>query len=145
MARAEIISLLALLVAATSLFFSVYFNLRDRARLIAKSQFILAHPDYGPARILVTVVNAGRRPVILRMWGGSDEKGEWVGESLGKDHAGLRLSEHEQHELSLEKNDLYAQLPDGEVLYRELWVEDSLGQRHSVRDSKRNVELLWKT
>jgi hypothetical protein len=143
--RPEFISVLALFVSITSLVVSVFFNLRDRARLVIGSKFFAANPEYGPARIEVVIVNSGRRPVVLRMWGGSDANGEWVGEFLGEEHAGLRLSEYERHDIKLYKDGLFASVPHGEVLYRELWVEDSVGRRYNVKDSRRNVEFLWKT
>lgn len=144
MTRAEIISVVALVVSIASVAFSFYFNYRDRARPKATSKFYPGH-DYGLPHISVTIVNAGRRPFILRMWGGSDEKGEWVGTFLGEGKSGLRLGEHERHDLSLEKNDLLADTPDGGILFHDLWVEDSLGRRHPIKDAKANVKLLWNT
>lgn len=145
MTRSELISMLALLVSFASLVVSVFFNLRDRQKLVASSKFIAFHPEYGPAHVDVAIVNAGRRPIILRMWGGSDNAGEWVGEYLGKEHAGLRLSEHERHDITVSKDDLYSSTPHSEIIYKVLWVEDSLGRRHVVKDSRRNVQLLWNT
>jgi hypothetical protein len=140
--HAEVISVVALVVSITSVAFSLYFNYRDRACLRTTSKFYSgrSHPY-----IEVTIVNAGRRPIILRMWGGSDEKGEWVGQFLGEEKRGLRIGEHERHDLSLDKNDLLSETPDGQVLFNDLWVEDSLGRRHPIKDAKANVKLLWDT
>lgn len=47
--------------------------------------------------------------------------------------------------LVLEKNDAFASIPDGDVFFMDLWVEDSLGRRHRVKEAKHNLELLWKS
>ena len=145
MARAEIISVIALLVSIGSLGFFIYFNYRDRAHLKATSRFYPGDPDYGPPHISVTIVNAGRRPIILRMWGGTDKEDHWVGHFLGEGKSGLRLGEHERHDLSLEKDDLFAATLTDDVLFENLWVEDSLGRRHPIKDAKANVKQLWNT
>jgi hypothetical protein len=144
MTRAEVISSIALIVSIMSVVFSVYFGYRDRAHLKATSKFYPGDPDYGPAWISVTIVNAGRRPVILRMWVGFGEKGEWVGTILGEGKSGLRLGEHERHEISLRRDDLVGQMPppSDDIEFQDLWVEDSLGRRHAIKDAKKNVRLL---
>ena len=143
MARAEIIAVIALVVSIISLGSSIYFNYRDRAHLKTTSRFHAGHPEYGPPHISVTIMNAGRRPIILRMWAGSDKEGHWVGSFLGEGKSGLRLGENERHDLSLEKNDLVAATPTDDVLFEDLWVEDSLGRRHPIKDAKANVKKLW--
>jgi hypothetical protein len=64
------------------------------------------------------------------------------GAFLGEDQKGLRLGEHERHDLSLEKNDLLSATPDGQVLFHDLWVEDSLGRRYPIKDALSNVKPL---
>lgn len=141
MTRAEIISIAALLISLGSLGFSVFFNLRDRANLKATSRFSPAS-ESGPACVYFTVVNAGRRPIILRMWGGTSCQGQSVGTFFGKEQSGLRLGEHERFDHSMEKQDLHEQTPEDEIIYADLWVEDTLGRRYSVKDAKNNLALL---
>lgn len=136
MTRAEFISVIALLVSVASVCFSVYFNFRDRAHLKTKSVYYDDPDEYGSPVIKFDVVNAGRRPIVLRMWGGTEEGDKWTGTMLGTDGAGLRLAEHEVFEKRLHAADLEELTPDSEVSFRDLWVEDSLGRRHSIKDAK---------
>ena len=65
----------------------------------------------------------------------------WFGDYLGDHKVGLRLGEHEGHDLTLEKSDLLGGR-DGDLIAYDLQVEDSLGRRHSVRDAKGSIESL---
>ena len=117
--------------------------MRDRGRLRASSHFAPASEYGGPACVTVTIVNAGRRPLILRMWGGTDTSGNWVGTFLGKGDAGPRLGEYEMHKLTLERDDAIAFTPDdGAVAFEDLWIEDSLGRRHRIRDARATLKQL---
>jgi hypothetical protein len=93
--------------------------------------------EWALANISVTVVNVGRRPAILRLLGGSNNRGESSGtffESIG---GGMRLGEHERHDLTIERKDAFAIDPDGpDEPYARMWVEDSLGNRYSVSRSR---------
>lgn len=144
MTRAEIISVLALVVSIASFCSSVLLGLRDRGRLVTASKF-LPHWEGNPAHVLVSVVNAGRRPVILRMWAGAASKKDWVGTCLGEQGSGMRLGEHERHEFKLEKHDLLVATPDYDVLIEDLWFEDTLGRRHIVAGAKANLAKLLAT
>lgn len=138
-------STVAVLISLSSLSFSIYSILRDRARIRAYSKFFTAS-EYGNAHISVTVVNAGRRPVILRLIGGHDSSGRWSGEYLGTDRAGLRLGEQERYDHRVDKHELLQLPPDDDVFqYEDLWFEDSLGRRHFVKGAKRNIKLLMAT
>lgn len=143
--RSEIISLFALCLSVTSVSFSIYFGLRDRGRLQAKSRFMQGWEGQ-PAHILLTIVNTGRRPIILRLWAGVDDGGEWIGTPFGteKELHGLRLGEHESYQFVLERKDILATGADDEdLIFRDLWVEDSLGKRHPVRQARENLVRLW--
>src|SRR6266404_3009204 len=144
MERPEIISVLALLLSVISLGFSVYFNFRDRANIKTSSKFYAAS-EFGSASFHFTVVNAGRRPIILRMRGGVDKNGSWVGTHLGKDQTGLRLGEHERLDHSMKRDDLFEQTPDDVITLVDLWVEDTLGRRYTIKDAKKNLALLLKS
>jgi hypothetical protein len=78
------------------------------------------------------------------MWGGDDGK-EWSGSFFGNDKQGLRLAEHEMHEFTLHRDDLYVPTPYADIIYADLWVEDTLGRRHRIKDAKANVAKLRST
>lgn len=141
MNSSEIISIVALGVSGASLVFSGAFNLRDRSRLVTKSQHF-PHRDGTPASMRVSIVNAGRRPVVLRMWGGSGADGNWIGTLLGEMKSGLRLAEHEHHEFTLRKDDLLLLGPEEDVEISDIWFEDTLGRRHVVKEAKKNIAKL---
>lgn len=142
MPSAEIISIIALLASFASLSASLYFNLRDRARIIAKSTYYPGRDGDAPS-VAISVVNAGRRPIILRMLAGEDGKGEWVGTLLNPKESGYRLAEHERYDIRLLRDDLVAFTPDDDVIFTNLWFEDTLGRRHSVAGARENTGKLW--
>ncbi len=141
MVTSDIIASLALVVSVLSAGVTFYFHFRDRPELLLKSTFTSGY-DPGTERIVISIVNAGRRPAILRMWAGVDAAGHWVGSYFGGERAGLRLGESEHFEFSLSKHELWASTPDAEVKFLDIWVEDSLGKRHQVKDSKINIARL---
>jgi hypothetical protein len=143
MTRAEIVSTIALLVSIVSLSFSIYFNFRDRARLVTRSSCVQGW-DPGTAHVAATVVNAGRRPIILRMWAGVDDHGQWVGTYFAHEKGGLRLAEHELSVITITAEDLCAQTPDGELWIKDMWIEDSLGRRYPIKDARKHIAELWK-
>lgn len=59
------------------------------------------------------IVNAGRRPIIMRLSGGEDSQGEWGGTYLDHEGGGVRLGEHEALERYIEKNDPLEFNPEG--------------------------------
>ena len=78
----------------------------------------------------------------MRMWGGSDGK-EWSGNYFDNQKEGLRLAEHEMHDFNIERDGLSNPTPDADIIYADLWVEDTLGRRHKIKDAKANVAKLW--
>ena len=142
MTTSDSIALLALVVALVSLVLTAFFNFRDRANLIAKSEF-LPHWNDSPAHVRVTIVNSGRRSMILRLWAGADAKGEFVGTFMGTDGRGHRLGEYERHEFKLEKHELLSPTPDLDVEIQDIWFEDTLGSRYTVKGAKENLAKLW--
>lgn len=139
----EVISTIALAIALASLSVSGYVAIRDRPRLKITSRFIPAS-EYGSARIALTLVNKGRRPVILRLLGGTSQDGKCDAEFLGHEKGGLRLGEHERYEHILEKDDTVTFHSEKEGLfYERLWVEDSLGYQHPVPNSQAHIKKLW--
>lgn len=138
------ISTIALVVSLASFGVSLYNSLRDRPRLSIESKFYEGS-EYNPeSRIAVTLINRGRRPVILRMTGGNDDAGNWTADMLESDKGGLRLGEHERHEFRIKKDDTIHVMPDDDVItFKEMWVEDSLGTRHKIPKSSEYIRRLW--
>lgn len=133
-----VVSGLAFVVSAISL----YLHFQDRPSLKIISEFVPSS-EYGSAYIALSVVNSGKRPLVITMWGGSGDNGKWVGEFIGNERKGLRLAEKERYNIVLRKEDMVAITPDEEVVFSDLWVEDSLGKRYSVPRAKQYVvELL---
>jgi len=139
----EILSTVALVISLGSLSVSGYVAFRDRPRLKITSRFVAAS-EYGPNRVVLTLINKGRRPVILRMLGGNSKDGKWSATFLDQKNGGLRLGEYERYEHTIEKGDTVCFHPDNEVwLFERLWVEDSLGNRHPVPNSRDHIKKLW--
>jgi hypothetical protein len=137
----------ALLVSVGSLLVSgagfVLNAFRDRPRLKVSST--LYDDDSGdPYKLAVTVVNRGRRPVILRMIGGNGRKGGWSGTYLDSKKGGIRLGEHEHHEFELSKEDVVGSDEHGpDEPYDFMWVEDTLRNRHKIPNSHEHIERMY--
>jgi hypothetical protein len=133
----EIVSTIALILSFGSFGVAAYNPFRDRPRLKVTSNF-WEESEWGPASIHAIVVNAGRRPVILRLLGGDGPQGGFSGTYLAHDSGGLRLGEHERHEFSIKSEDAFFQAdPDGPLEpFARMWIEDSLGNRHAIPRSR---------
>ena len=138
------IAITAILISIANFCAFIYFGFLDRAKLQIKSTFHEGS-EYGPAGISIHIANAGRRPMIIRMWGGEDENGDWVGSFFGKSTEGLRLDENEREDLHLQKDDLLSQGPEEPIIFTKLWVEDSLGKRYPVPNSEAHIKQLLKS
>jgi hypothetical protein len=139
----EIISIFALVISGISLWLSFHFGYRDKAILKIQSRFTPFHSDYDRAHINIKIVNAGRRPTILKLFGGDTTKNGYHATFLNSKQNGLRLDEHEMHEENVYANDMWGIDPDGEEWeYTNLWFEDTLGQRHKVKNSEKTLRLL---
>jgi hypothetical protein len=136
------ISLIALVVAILSLGFSVYFNFLDRARMVTRCKFY-PKSEYNRAHVDVSITNAGRRAVILRMIVKADGRGHWVGTYLNRGEGGLRLGEHQRHDLTLWQEDLIEANPDDEIEVTDFWFEDTLGRRHRPKRIRQCLKQLW--
>lgn len=89
------IAILALVVSLLSLAVSIYFQYRDRVKLKTTCTFYPAHPDYDRAHLAIRIVNHGRRPTLLTLFGGNLKDGKWQGTRLGQKDKAVRLGEHE--------------------------------------------------
>jgi len=139
----DYVAIAALLVSLTSLGFSIYFGFLDRSHLKASSKY---NPEWehSSAHITVSAVNHGRRPIILTLFGGTYEDGNWEGTSLEKDRAGLRLDENERFQETIRSGHdmLHSTLTGSRIT--DLWFQDTLGRRYKVKNSKKNVKLFWR-
>jgi hypothetical protein len=142
-AIAIVLAIAALLISLASLGISAFVAVRDTAQLKITSRYMEAH-EFDRAHISVTMVNAGRRPIILRMRGGTKQGGDrWVGTYLGHENKGLRLEEHQRHEHSYYLEDTVDSDIDGEdVGFDSLWFEDTLGIRHQVPKASQMIARL---
>ena len=104
-------------------------------------------PEFGPPFLEVKVVNRGRRVAILTTFGGKLDDGTWISTHIGKDGQGIKLAENEYHVERLNRRELQQVDPStGDMReYEELYFEDSLGRRHSVRHSRRDIAKLKAT
>jgi hypothetical protein len=120
--------------------------MRDKAKIITRSKYLAGYEGDQP-QIFLYIVNAGRRPIVLRMWAGSSQrtygKEKWIGTFMNHDKGGQRLAENESYELRLKREDLIGSSPDEDVVFQDIWFEDSLGQRHVVQGAKNNIRKLW--
>lgn len=139
----DALSSFALVVSLGGLSISAYGTFRDTPRLKVTGRHIAASAS-GPNRIVLTLINRGRRPVILRLLGGTSKIGKWSAKFLERDQGGIRLGEHERYEHTIEKEDTVSfDLDNDDLLFECLWVEDSLGNRHQVPNSRKLINELW--
>lgn len=139
---ASVVSTIALIVSFGSFGVAAYNAFRDRPRLKVTSMFYESS-EWGPAQMHVVVVNKGRRPAILRLLGGPTSGGTSGGTLLEHDKGGLRLGEHERHEFRIERDDAVLLGPDGPETYDQMWIEDSLGDRHPIPQSREYIPKLF--
>jgi len=143
LSTSDVLAIIAILISVASFGVSFYTIYQDRPRLRIQSKYFEAS-EYGPRQIHITMVNVGRRPIILRLIGGIDSTGKWGGSSIKREKGGLRLAEHERYELTLEKEDTMQFTPEDEDLfYSKMWIEDSLGNRHAIPNSEAFIKKLW--
>lgn len=136
------LSIAALLVSLVSVSFSIYFNAREKARLKVVSRVYRGDDREAPS-IAITAINVGRRPLILRMWGGTDDQKKWAGTFLGEGKQGLRLDEHERFDLALGNCDLGLFHEDAVIEFTHLWFEDNLGRRYQIKGSRKHIKEFW--
>ena len=84
------------------------------------------------------IINVGRRPTYITMFGSFLDNGSWVGSYLGEKGKGIRLEEHQKHEEKVEYKDAYYAFNKGqEVAQRTIfWYEDILGERYLINNSQ---------
>lgn len=145
MTISDYISISALIVSIVSLMISWYFGFRDKAHIKTFAKFYPYRPDHDRARIEIKIVNSGRRPVILTMFGGDFKDKGWCGAYIGKEKKGIRLEEHEKYETTVYSEDLVCISPEEEYSeYINFWFENTLGQRYKVNNSEELIKKLRK-
>lgn len=82
-------------------------------------------------------------PRVSYAVGGTDGSKRWSGTLLKSADGGQRLAEHERFEFQLLKTDLVAFTPEDDFVFKDLWIEDTLGRRYRIKDAKGNVGKLW--
>lgn len=136
MTTAEIISAISLFISLCAASSSLYFGLRDRAKLLVQAHMLQQSLE-------VSIVNAGRRPIIVRMLVATDDSANYVCWFLGEKGQGLRLGEHERHDLILTDDDFVAMsLPSDMDYPKDLWLEDTIGRRFHVTNARQIVEQV---
>lgn len=137
------ISAAALVVSGSSLAVAVLNYRRDSARLKITAEFFPDSSD-GTPFIRVRMFNTGRRPVILRTFGGSNGE-QWSADYIDHEAGGRRLGEHEHYERIIQRDDVWSfdhpEAPEP-FAFSEMWVEDSLGVRHAVPKSREFLKSL---
>ncbi|MBA4719380.1 MAG: hypothetical protein HRO68_09910 [Nitrosopumilus sp.] len=120
----------------------VYLRYQDKPTLKIISKYCPATINLGNSYIALSIINTGKRPLVIRILGGNDKNGKWAGSFINDQKAGLRLDEKERYDIALYKDDMVEMTPDDDVIFVKLWVEDSLGKRYFVPDSKKHVSKL---
>jgi len=147
----DYISISALVISIISLVISWYFGFRDKAHIKTFAKFYPYNPNYDQARIFIKIVNCGRRPIIITMFGGDligkDLKGRhWSATYLGEEGKGIRLEEHEKYETTIYIHDIYNFDPEGnESECKNFWFENTLGHRFKVVNSEKLIKKLKET
>ena len=136
------ISIAALIVSVVSAGASIFFGVRERARIKTSSVLYRGDEDHEPT-IVISAVNVGRRPLIIRMWVGTNPAGEYAGTYVDGPNDGKRLGELERLEIRIRNTDLGLYV-DELIEFSELWFEDTVGRRYRVKNSRKNIEEFWK-
>lgn len=142
------LSIAATLLALASILMTWHFNFRDKPNIKANCRMmdVSAYDPQVAPYIEVKIVNKGRRVAVIHMLGGDTNIGTWSGQYL-KDarngQRGLHLTENAFHIERLKLHDVRDTDPDGEKYeYINLWIEDSHGKRHVVKDSVKHLREL---
>jgi len=139
-----VISVFALCVSIASFGIAFANFRRDRGQVKAECRFTTGYEDQDP-HLRASAVNSGRRPIVLRMWGGTDKAGVWAETMLRYEEGGHRLGEHERIEFTLTAQDVLCFAPDGDdVHYADLWFENTLGRRHPMKGAKAALRELFR-
>lgn len=138
---ALIVSVISLLISGATFVLNAFL---DRPR-VKVSSALWDDEDGNPYKIGVTVVNKGRRPVVLTMLGGTCRKGGGSGVYFDSDKKGIQLGENEQHQFEIDKEGVVAidRYGGPDERYDFMWVQDTLGNRHKIPNSHEYIQRMY--
>ena len=139
----------AIVLSIAALVLSILNYRRDRATLQVTSTYSEGWQAYD-AGIHISIVNTGRRPIILDTlvyveYGRRRFGLRTIANSLGRffDHEnGLTLTERQKHKIWLSAPELNLNCEDEILEADDLWVTDTLHHRHKIKDIRKNVAKL---
>ena len=141
-----IISIIAIIISVFAAISSFYFQFRDKVKLKTSLNRYEYIPEFNDrARLTIKIVNKGRRPALLTLFGGNLANNGWVGSGLGEEDKFIRLSESEFYERDFYKEDIEQITPEMDYPeFVDLWFQDSLGNRHIIKGSRNGIIWLKK-
>ncbi|UDF33796.1 UNVERIFIED_ORG: hypothetical protein LHJ69_14360 [Shinella sp. XGS7] len=152
MTNSDIIAIAALAVSALSLIISAVMAWNDRPRLRVESTYSRGFED-SEESMVVHLVNVGRRPVVLVLYGGSEaptswrerlwpRKRRWSANYFNPNP--LVLEEQRHHELRITKHDTIGFIPNGrDIWFNTMWVSDSRKRRYEIPGAREHIKKLW--
>jgi hypothetical protein len=145
----DVVPWIAIVLSIAAFWMSILNYRRDRAQLKATSSYSADWEQFN-ASISIDIVNAGRRPIVLdtlvyaesaRNRFGIRRLANWIGVYF--DHEkGLTLVERQRHRVWLKMDDLYKHTEDDMLEADDMWITDTLYQRHKIKDIKQNIAKL---
>ncbi|MBS0511883.1 MAG: hypothetical protein JSR42_12025 [Proteobacteria bacterium] len=138
---ALVVSAASFLVSFVSVGIAVYTARRDKAAIRATATYYSYASPTAQAKVVIRIVNVGRRPLGLQALIGLTETGDWVGWQLSKAGA-LILPEANHHEIVWYKTDLRTGPGSGQWLFTDLRIEDVEGTRYRVKNAKKSLRRL---
>ncbi len=150
MTLAVLVSAFALLVSLGSLYISYRNFKNDQGTLDAKCRLLWIGEEQDKiGGLKVTIINNGKRPMIIHSIGGYSLNKKFGAHLVHSnfppeagEHRGYRLGELDRYETKYYDTQDFIFIPPGNddpFEITELWVEDILGRRFKVKDSKKNI------
>jgi hypothetical protein len=154
MEKSDIISVIALVVSLVSAGYTIYFGLRDRAKLKTKCYTL----DTPQPSFRVKAVNTGRRVVTLDGFGVRYSNGSyWIRRfetyemrmvndvPVEKEEHGRRLEEHDYFEETVSADhDFYNHAFSSGNYPVSLWLQDTAGKEYKIRHSDKYLAEINK-
>jgi len=135
-------SALAVGISAIHLIVYIIYKCNEKAKIRAESK--LYNADTETPWLNVKVVNVGKRSALICLVGGKTDDGAWSAHTVDNEGKGVWLKPNEKHEIDFKRNDLFCMDMETrkDIGYLSLWIEDSRGVRHPVKDSVKNIKEL---
>lgn len=135
------VSAASFLVSLVGLGVTAYNASRDRAAIRATATYYSYASPTAQAKVVIKVVNVGRRPLGLHALIGLTSTSDWAEWRLGSSGA-LVLPEGQYREIVWHKHDLRTGPGTGPWLFTDLRIEDVDGTRYRVKNAKKNLRKL---